>query len=386
MRGLWWYKANSRSFWRLPVYARASVRAAVWDLAQCSAGAHVCFRSDTTCMHVRARLTRKVPFPHMPTTGHSGLALYMGGPYQMRPCAVAFPPVDELEFAGELFSGFSTTVREYTLYLPLYNGLEMLDIGLSPGACVGPPSPLAFARPAVFYGTSITQGACAHNPGADFVSVLGRLLSLETINLGFSGNGLGEPEMARLLAEIDACLYVLDYVANVDAARLRETLPQFIAILRMKRPDTPIALMSKVVFTEECLSGQHMLEHDERRDVVMDCYLQARRRGDSNIHFVDGNALIPFGADLAYSDRGVHPSNVGFQMMAQGACTPDPAHTAAWPELPLRHGLASVLVRSSKLRNGRRCACDRDGPARNRKLVATQPTSGLAQQLKGTLR
>jgi len=317
VRGLWWYEQNGRSFCRLPVQAQGQVRDAVWALAQCPAGANLCFRSDTTRMHVRAKLQERVPFAHMPTSGHSGLALYAGAPYNMRPAGVAFPEVDALEFEREIFSGRSASMRDYALYLPLYNGLEMLELGVSRGACLAPPSPLAHDQPVVFYGTSITQGGCAHNPGADFVSILGRMLNLETINLGFSGNGRGEPEMARLVAQINARLYVLDYVANADAARLRHTLPRFVRILRAAHPQTPIALLSRVVFTEDCLAAEGMRRHEELRDIVMRGYLRARRAGDRNLHFIDGNALIPFGADLAYSD-GAHPSNVGFQMMAQG--------------------------------------------------------------------
>ena len=36
-----------------------------------------------------------------------------------------------------------------------------------------------------------------------------------------------------------------------------------------------------------------------------------------SLHFVDGNALIPYGTDLALVDGG-HPTGAGFQRMAEG--------------------------------------------------------------------
>ena len=317
MRGLWWYEENGGTFCRLPKRAQGVVREPVWELAQCPASARLCFRSDTTAMRVRCALRSAVPFAHMPLTGHSGLALYCGEPYRQVPRAVAFPQMNEKEFQGVLFEGVSPRIREYTLYLPPYNAPVAVEIGLTRDARIEEPSPLALDRPLVFYGTSITQGGCVHTAGADYASILGRMLNLDVVNLGFSGNGKGEPEVARFISEIDASLYALDYVANVSPEDLRETLPVFVKILREAHPDTPIVLMSRVVYTACTFSLDARARHEAQRDVIIHFYSQARRDGDANIHFVDGNSLINYAAQLAYSDQGVHPTNVGFQMMAE---------------------------------------------------------------------
>ncbi len=317
-RGLWWDAENEDAYCRLPMRAKKIVRPPVWELAQHTAGARICFRSNATSMHVRAHLLGPSSMAHMPSTGQSGVALYAGPPMQQKPWPVAFPATNEDHFEAELFSGKSSTMREFTLYLPLYNGLKSLDIALSPGARVRPPSSPALDKPVVFYGTSITQGGCAHNPGADYPNILGRMLNLDTINLGFSGNGQGEPELARMISEIDASLVVLDYVANAGAEGLRKTLPRFCRILRETHPTLPIAMVSRVVFSQCNHSADARLEHEKQRDVILDFYSRQRRKGDINLHVIDGNALIPFGKELAYSDAGVHPTNVGFESMAKG--------------------------------------------------------------------
>ena len=60
-------------------------------------------------------------------------------------------------------------------------------------------TPFRTAKPVVFYGTSITQGGCASRSGMSYQAILGRQLNLDFVNLGFSGNGKGEPVVAAWL-------------------------------------------------------------------------------------------------------------------------------------------------------------------------------------------
>jgi len=315
-RGLAWFDEDPSVLRRLPGRAEGKVPDGVWYLAQCLAGGRICFRSDTTMMKVRARLLREIPYPHMPASGHSGLALYVGGPHEQKPWSLAFPDFGRQEYERDLFSKVPREMREYTLYLPPYNGLVSLDIGLSAGAAIKKPSPPIAVKPAVFYGTSITQGGCANNAGGEYPSILGRALNLDTVNLGFSGCGQGEPEVARMIAEIDAGLFALDYLANVTPERLRLTLPPFVKLLRSAHPKTPIVLMGKIVYTTALYDKSYLEEHEQRRDILIHFYSKQRKAGDKNIHFVDGESLIPYGADLSHVDGG-HPTGAGFQLMAE---------------------------------------------------------------------
>ena len=98
--------------------------------------------------------------------------------------------------------------REYLLYLPLYNGVRSVELGLPKDSTLAKAGTWssAIGKPIVFYGTSITQGGCASRPGMVHTAILGRQLNAPVINLGFSGNGKMEPEMANLLAELDPAL------------------------------------------------------------------------------------------------------------------------------------------------------------------------------------
>jgi len=316
VRGLAWFAENQGRFCRLPLRAAGKVREPVWQLAQCPASARIAFRSNATSLSARFTNADTGFMDHMACTGSNGLFLYSGAPGRMRPWAVSRLDMSTVSCECTLFAGVEKKMREFRLYLPLYKGLESLELGLNRGTRVLPPSPLAVDKPVVFYGTSITQGGCASTAGSDFVSTLGRRLNLDVVNLGFSGNGQGEPELAELIGEIDASLYVLDYLANVDAPRLRRTLPRFVEILRRQRPQTPILLLTNLCYSQYDFSPGTRQALEDKRDITMEFYVRQRRRGDGNIHLADGFGLIPFGTDAAYVD-GAHPADHGFQLMAE---------------------------------------------------------------------
>ena len=116
-----------------------------------------------------------------------------------------------------LISDLAPGEREYAAYLPLYNGIESLEIGVPAGAKFAGLAPRA-EKPIVFYGTSITHGACASRPGMVHTAILGRRFDRPVINLGFSGNGRMDPAVGELLTEIDAAVYVIDCLPNMQPA------------------------------------------------------------------------------------------------------------------------------------------------------------------------
>lgn len=327
IRGLGWFEENNRSFCRLPHRAEAIIRPDVWHLAQAPSSARVCFRTDSTRLSLRHENAHPANMGHFAATGSDGLFVYEGEPLQERPWNMSTPELGQTFREKEIAKDLPRRMRTFTIYLPLYAPLKKLEIGLDAVAVVEPPTPCRLPGPLVVYGTSITQGGCASTAGGDFVSTVGRRLNLDVINLGFSGNGRGEPELAELLAEIDAAAYVLDYCANTDTEGLDKTLPVFIDILRHKRPTTPIILLSKIHYYSEWFVSGDRQAAEAQRDVLIKHYSARRAAGDAHIHFIDGWSLVGAGEDLASVD-GAHQTNQGFALMAERLL------------LPLRHVLA----------------------------------------------
>ena len=84
-------------------------------------------------------------------------------------------------------------------------------------------------------------------------AILGRRLDRPVINLGFSGNGKMEPELAGLLAELDPAAYVLDCLPNMTAAEVEARVEPFVRALRRARPQTPIVLAEDRTYANAAL-------------------------------------------------------------------------------------------------------------------------------------
>jgi hypothetical protein len=253
LQGLLWYEGThlrvegqgwpetSAEYTRLPSKAKETVRGPVWDLSQQSAGLFVSFATDASSVHVRWKLTAEgLSWRHMPATGVSGVDLYVHHEGRWRWLACGQPDGDQNEKV--LVEGLPAQHREYRLYLPLYNGVSTVKIGVPKGSTIA-PGPEVGRKPLVFYGTSITQGACASRPGMAHVAQLGRRLDYPTVNLGFSGNGKMEAEVVELLAEVPASLYIIDCLPNLRAPEVRERTEPLVRRLRRSHPRTPILLV-----------------------------------------------------------------------------------------------------------------------------------------------
>ena len=224
-------------FDRLPAKAEGVVRPPVWGLSQDSAGLCIRFSTDATSLKARWTLrSNQHAMLHMPATGVSGLDLYVKTENGRWQWVAVGQPRDSSTSTVTLVSRLPERTREFLLYLPLYNGVSAVEIGIPGDRRLekGPARPESHRRPIVFYGTSITQGGCASRPGMVHTAILGRRFDRSVINLGFSGNGLMEPEMANLLAELDPAVYVLDCLPNMSAELITARVEPFVA--RFARP------------------------------------------------------------------------------------------------------------------------------------------------------
>jgi len=316
--GFAWFQQD-RVYRRLPIRPHPPVPDAVDALADCTAGGQAQFRTDSPRLALRVRLAAPADMVHMPATGQCGFDCYVGSPGSQRYCATTKYDLRLREYECELFEFPSAEERSITLNFPLYQGVEQVLIGLSPTARVQAPLAYEDERPVVSYGSSITQGGCASRPGMAYTNILSRRLNRPFINLGFSGNGRGEPEVAENIARLPrAAGFVLDYEANAGVAdQLERTLPRFIGILRRAHPAVPILVVSKIRYAREHFLPQDLEGRVRRRDFQRDTVDGLRAAGDENVHFLDGGDLLGEHFDECAVD-GVHPTDLGFWQMACG--------------------------------------------------------------------
>jgi lysophospholipase L1-like esterase len=199
------------------------------------------------------------------------------------------------------------------LYLPLYNGTEGVEIGLAPGCRLGAVPPRCH-KPIVFYGTSIVQGGCASRPGMVYSAILQRRLDRPVINLGFSGNGQMEAEVADLLAELEASAYVIDAMPNMQASNVVERTLYMVRAIRRAHPDAPILLVEDRTFASAAFLAWRRQEHAARREALGRACRALLDEGVTGLHYVAGAGLL--GDDAEATVDGSHPTDVGFMRIA----------------------------------------------------------------------
>jgi hypothetical protein len=296
------WTATESDYDRLPLKAKGVVREPVWNLSHCTAGMLIRFATDAKVLQVRWTLTEKdLALPHMPATGVSGVDLY----YRDK--------TDKLRFCGNgrpvnLTNTASFTLPprdEYVLYLPLYNGIARIDFGIPEGKTLSRFPQPSQSRSVVFYGTSITQGGCTSRPGMCATSIVGRELGVPIINLGFSGNGRMDMEIAELLCDLDPAVFVLDTMWNMDPDMVSERVAPFIRILRQTRPTTPIILVED--------SNIDNLP-TPKGDILREIHAKLTAEGDKNLYLLSNVGML--GEDGEATVDGCHLTDLGMSRQA----------------------------------------------------------------------
>jgi len=323
-----WYSAQEKPFFicgfpwlkqdkcyrRLPLKSSWPIPPAVDTLANNTAGGQIRFQTDSPVIQLKVTLLGPSNMYHMPATGQSGFDCYVGPVGRCCYLATAAGKPSDVEYQATLLNLPEKKMRLITIYFPLYQGVKNLLLGLSPDARLLPPPVFSGGR-IIVYGTSITQGGCASRPGMAYTNILSRRFNHEFINLGFSGSGRGEPEMARIISEIPgpAC-YLLDYEAN--APDLRASLPEFIRILREKYARIPILVISRIPFARICHEPAVRNNYFRSRNYQARLVEKLQDQGDKFIFFQDGSRLLGKKDWQECTVDGVHPTDLGFLRMA----------------------------------------------------------------------
>ena len=303
---------RKRWFDRFPGNAEGSVTKNVWNLSRHSAGMMVRFKTDATAIHVHYKLLNKnLAMSHMPATGVSGVDLYARDEDgRWRWVQVSRPSSQEVKV--QLVSGLAPGFREYAAYLPLYNGVEFMSIGVSPQRKFEKLKPRR--RPLVFYGTSITHGACASRPGMVHTAILGRRFDRPVVNLGFSGNGKMDAAVGEFLVQIDAAVYVIDCLPNMNAKMVSEKCVPLVRQIRAVKPNIPIVLVEDRRNTNSWILPARDAHHTANHKALQTAYETLKADSVEHLHYIAGDRL--YGDDGEGATDGSHASDLGFMRQA----------------------------------------------------------------------
>ncbi|MEP7110929.1 MAG: SGNH/GDSL hydrolase family protein [Ferruginibacter sp.] len=316
IEGQAWPKEVKEPYDRLPARAEKTVRDHVWNLSHNSAGLLIRFMASTAEIVVRFKATGKLEMPHMPATGVSGVDLYAinsDGGWLWCAGKYSFGDTIQYNFSGlDPNDAYHNKGREYQLYLPLYNTVSWLEIGVPPGTLFT-PLPARMEKPIVVYGTSIAQGGCASRPGMAWPAILGRKSGRPLVNLGFSGNGRLENELIALMTEIDAKIYVLDCLPNLvpPGTALEETkklIIRSVSQLQEKRAAVPILLVEHCGYTDGSINERKRKTFTDINLIMKQAFAELQSKGVKNIYLLTMNEI---NLDLDCTVDGIHASDLG---------------------------------------------------------------------------
>lgn len=296
---------------RLPFSYKDKVREPVWRLSKESSGLSVRFISNTTSIKVKWELLYDSQMNHMAPTGSKGLDLYCMVDNTWQFVNTARPTGKVNEFT--LVQNMPEKEREFRMFLPLYDCLVSLEIGVdSLSSMIKPGKPAK--KPIVVYGTSITQGGCASRPGMSYTNIISRKLGVECINYGFSGNGRMEIPIAEIISDIDAVFYVIDCVPNTGADMIHSNMIPMFELVRAKNPSTPVVFVESTYFERSFFDVNSKKDIDERNHALKTEFDRLLEKGYKDIYYIEGEDAL--GDDHEATVDGVHFTDLGFMRFA----------------------------------------------------------------------
>jgi len=151
-------------------------------------------------------------------------------------------------------------------------------------------------------------------PGMSITGIVGRRFDRPVINLGFSGNGRMEAEVAHLLGELDAEVYLIDCLPNINGTVTAERTEPLVHILRKARPETPIVLVEDRTYGNAHIFQSSRARHAASRAALAKAYENLQSEGVKNLHYLAGDLLLK--DDDESTTDGSHPSDLGMAQYA----------------------------------------------------------------------
>ena len=300
-------------FTRLPAYLNDTLREGHKVVAENSAGIGIRFATNSTSIGVKYMLTTNFHMNHMADTGTKGTDLYRlhdDGSWHF--VATTIPGNDSLQ-NKKYVDNLDGLTHEYLIYLPLYDGVEWIEIGVDSSAVISKPcvdSPRSDKK-IVFYGTSITQGGCASRTGMVATSILQRQLNVQCVNLGFSGQGRLDPYIAEAMSTIDNVVaFVVDPVSNCKTEMIDTLTNYFVETLHKAHPHVPIFLVEGQSYAHEPYDTKQQIKMPETNKMLFKKYQELHKKYPKNIFYIDRKNLI--GPDGEGTVDGAHLTDLGF--------------------------------------------------------------------------
>lgn len=316
------WETTSTPYSRMPAYMQDSCRQNQWWLYRHSSGIAVRFATDSKRIAAQYNLINNFHMQHMAMTGIKGTDLYCLNAQTNRWEYINTARPQEKDGKADsvqsklYVENLDGAMHEYILYLPLYDGVNWVQIGVDSTAVLTYPiADNPCKGKVVFYGTSILQGGCASRTGMVATSMIQRDLGVECVNLATSGEGKMDFYIARAMATIeDAVCFVVDPVPNCTEMMCDTLTYDFVSILRRLRPEVPVIMVEGITYPYARYNrffGEYLPKKNAafRRN-----YERLKAENPQGLYYVPTDGLV--GEDMEGTVDGIHLTDLGFRAYA----------------------------------------------------------------------
>lgn len=292
---------------------RASVRLRDKRFPENTAGFYISFQTNSPKLTIDFETTlASGSYAGSVDSGlESGVELYEyeGGKMKSR---ILVTPLRRRFDAVLSYQSPDSSLRSYVLFLPAYNGIKTMVLKTQSGSMLRQSELFNESQqlPILYYGTSITQGACASKYSNSYTALTFLELGHEVINLGFDGAGQTNDQMVEFVVQQPSAAFVVDAVWNMNhysqnLLEVERRMTNLITRYHQNYPETPILLMSK--FNKASFAPGSAWEEALFKKI----YLDLRKAGISNLYFQPrGNV------SYLHWGGGTHPNNAGMRTVA----------------------------------------------------------------------
>lgn len=313
------YGVDKKDFSRLPLEVALKTNDAVINNCRTGNGGRIRFRTDSEYVVVHAKIKASKANFHQTQLNASGVDMLIRTDGDWFIPGIALPSQGD----GKDYMEYRTTfdpslgMKDVMLHLPLDSQVEFLSVALREGSVLEECKEYRYTTPIYFYGSSITQGACASKPANTYCAMVSRMLDSDFVNLGFGSGCKGDDGMIDYIREQKMSVFVYDYDHNApDPDYLKKTHLRGYLRFREKQPDTPVIMASKPDYFYDIFTSDKEV-NKTRREIILETYNKAHSLGDKRVSFVDGKTIYPKEMLSFCSTDGCHPNDLGYMYMAK---------------------------------------------------------------------
>ena len=133
-------------------------------------------------------------------------------------------------------------------------------------------------------------------------------------NFGFSGNGKLDLEVAKVMATVDAGLFVIDCLPNNKTPEFKEKVDVFFRTIRDAHPEVPILFVESPIFPGAYWDQEEKVTLKEKNDALKEYFAKLQQQGEKNIYYFSADKII---MNPEVTVDNYHYTDLGFWQFAQ---------------------------------------------------------------------